>query len=47
MPDAKHPALGVGTRWAVVVGMSKYQFEGVAGLSGLPFATDDANMFYK
>jgi hypothetical protein len=36
-----------GTRWAVVVGISQYQFADKGGLTNLSFADDDANDFAK
>ena len=51
--DPSHGQKGVaGTgrlanRWAVVVGISKYQHVGHSGLSDLPFAQDDARMFAR
>jgi uncharacterized caspase-like protein len=38
-------AVAPATRWAVVVGISTYQFTGQGGLTDLPFAQDDATQF--
>jgi tetratricopeptide (TPR) repeat protein len=42
---APAPAVAPATRWAVVVGISTYQFTGQGGLTDLPFAQDDATQF--
>lgn len=43
-PRVELPVSAV-NRWAVVVGVSKYQHEGKGGLTDLPFADDDASSF--
>ncbi len=39
------PGSGIMRRWAVIVGISKYQYAGQSGLTNLIFADDDAKAF--
>jgi len=37
----------VGTSWAIIIGISIYQYSGQDGLSNLVFADDDAKVFFR
>jgi len=39
------PSQGLAKKWAVIIGISKYQFAGHSGLTNLVFADDDAKAF--